>query len=55
MKDLPALLRAKYEKSATGKRAKIRNDILVPQKEILAELGKGWPVRPLNRNRGNNL
>jgi hypothetical protein len=29
------MLRVKYEKSATGKRAQIRNDILVRQKEIL--------------------
>ena len=29
MKDLAALLRAKYEKSATAKRAQVRNEILV--------------------------
>jgi hypothetical protein len=47
MKDLAAMLRAKYEKSATGKRAQIRNDILVRQKEIAAELAKGWSVRAI--------
>ena len=47
MKDLAALLRAKYEKSATGKRAQIRNDLLVRQKEIVAELAKGWSVRAI--------
>jgi Family of unknown function (DUF5338) len=47
MKELAALLRAKYEKSATGKRPQIRNEILVRQKEIVAELGKGWSVRAI--------
>jgi hypothetical protein len=46
-------------KSATGKRAQIRNHILVRQKEIVAELAKGWSVRAilgsLNRKQRNNM
>jgi Family of unknown function (DUF5338) len=47
MKELADLLRAKYEKSAAGKRPQIRNEILVRQKEIVAELDKGWSVRAI--------
>jgi hypothetical protein len=47
MKQLAALLRDKYAKSATGKRAHIRNQILVRGEEILAEIAKGWSARAI--------
>src|SRR5437016_14672620 len=48
MKDLSSLLKAKYgNNSATGKRAQIRNEILIRRDEILAELGKGWSMRAI--------
>jgi hypothetical protein len=48
MKALATLLRAKYGKtSATGKRAQIRNEILVREEEILAEIAKGWSARAI--------
>ena len=48
MKELASLLKAKYgNNSATGKRAQIRNEILIRRNEILAELTKGWSVRAI--------
>jgi len=48
MKELPSLLKAKYgNNSARGKRAQIRNEILIRRNEILAELTKGWSVRAI--------
>jgi hypothetical protein len=47
MKELAALLRDKYAKSPTGKRAQIRNEILVRGDEILAEIAKGWSARAI--------
>ena len=44
MKELAALLRDKYAKSPAGKRAQIRNEILVRGDEILAEIAKGWSL-----------
>ena len=47
MKQLASLLRDKYAKSATGKRAQIRNEILLRGDEILAEIAKGWSARAI--------
>jgi hypothetical protein len=48
MKDLASLLKAKYgSETKRGKRAQIKNDILVRKDEILAELGKGWSMRAI--------
>jgi uncharacterized protein DUF5338 len=48
MKELATLLKAKYgNSSASGKRAQIRNEILIRRNEILAELTKGWSVRAI--------
>jgi hypothetical protein len=47
MKELSTLLRDKYAKSATAKRAQIRNEILVRREEILAEIAKGWSARAI--------
>ena len=48
MKGLASLLKAKYgNNSARGKRAQIRNEILIRKNEILAELTKGWSVRAI--------
>src|ERR1700745_2097007 len=48
MKELATLLKAKYgNNSASGKRAQIRNEILIRRNEILAELTKGWSVRAI--------
>ena len=48
MKNLASLLQAKYgSETKRGQRAQIRNEILVRQNEILAELGKGWSVRAI--------
>src|SRR6516225_10921465 len=48
MEDLASLLKAKYgNNSARGKRAQIRNEILIRRNEILLELGKGWSVRAI--------
>jgi hypothetical protein len=42
------LVQAKYgSQTKRGKRAQIRNEIIVRQNEILAELGKGWSVRAI--------
>jgi|SRR6516164_287231 len=48
MKGLASLLKAKYgNNSARGKRAQIRNEILIRKNEILAELTNGWLVRAI--------
>jgi hypothetical protein len=48
MKELASLLKAKYgNDSARGKRAQIRNDILIRKNKILAELTNGWSVRAI--------
>ena len=48
MKELATLLKAKYgNDSARGKRAQIRNEILIRKNEILAELTNGWSVRAI--------
>jgi hypothetical protein len=48
MKDLANLLKAKYgNNSVRGKRAQLRNEILIRKNEILAELSKGWSVRAI--------
>jgi hypothetical protein len=47
MKELSALLRDKYARSPTGKRAQIRNEILPRGEEILAEIAKGWSARAI--------
>jgi Family of unknown function (DUF5338) len=48
MKNLSTLLKAKYgNTSATGKRAQIRNEILLRGEEILTELRKGWSIRAI--------
>src|ERR1700758_1936663 len=48
MKDLANLLKAKYgNNSVRGKRAQIRNEILIRKNEILAELSNGWSVRAI--------
>jgi hypothetical protein len=48
MKNLSSLLKAKYgNSSATGKRAQIRNEILLRGEQILAELAKGWSIRAI--------
>ena len=48
MKELASLLKAKYgNDSARGKRAHIRNEILIRKNEILAELTNGWSVRAI--------
>ena len=48
MKGLASLLKAKYgNNSARGKRAQLRNEILIRRNEILAELTKGWSVRAI--------
>ena len=48
MKDLESLLKAKYgSETKRGKRAQIRNEILVRSQEIVTELGKGWSVRTI--------
>ena len=47
MKDLASLLKAKYGNNARGKRAQIKNEILIRRNEILMELGKGWSVRAI--------
>ena len=48
MKELASLLKAKYgNNSARGKRAQIRNEILIRKNEILAELTNGWSVRAI--------
>jgi Family of unknown function (DUF5338) len=48
MKELASLLKAKYgNNSARGKRAQIRNEILIRRNEILAELTNGWSVRAI--------
>ena len=48
MKELASLLKAKYgDDSARGKRAQLRNEILIRKNEILAELTKGWSVRAI--------
>jgi len=48
MKGLASLLKAKYgNNSARGKRAQIRNEILIRKNEILAELTNGWSVRAI--------
>jgi hypothetical protein len=48
MKELATLLKAKYgNNSARGKRAQIRNEILIRRNEILAELTNGWSVRAI--------
>lgn len=48
MKDLASLLKKKYgENSITGKRAQIRNEIILRREEILLELGKGWSMRAI--------
>ena len=48
MKELAALSRVtKYAKSATGKRAQIRNEIR-PSEEIVTEL-EGWSVRAIGK------
>ena len=48
MKELASLLKAKYgNNSVTGKRARIRNEIMIRRNEILAELTKGWSVRSI--------
>ena len=60
MKELATLLKAKYgNNSARGKRAQIRNEILIRRNEILAELTNGWSVRAiwevLNENKEINV
>jgi Family of unknown function (DUF5338) len=48
MKELASLLKAKYgNNSVRGKRAQIRNEILIRKNEILAELTNGWSVRAI--------
>jgi hypothetical protein len=48
MKDLSSLLKAKYKTNSTiGKRAQIRNEILIRGHEIVAELAKGWSLRAI--------
>ena len=48
MKELATLLKAKYgNNTARGKRAQIRNEILIRRNEILAELTNGWSVRAI--------
>jgi Family of unknown function (DUF5338) len=48
MKNLSTLLKAKYgNNSASGKRAQIRNEILLRGVQILTELGKGWSIRAI--------
>ena len=48
MKELASLLKAKYgNNSARGKRAQIKNEILIRKNEILAELTRGWSVRAI--------
>ena len=48
MKNLASLLKAKYgSETKPGKRAQIRNEILVRSNDILVELGKGWSVRAI--------
>ena len=48
MKELASLLKAKYgNNSARGKRAQIKNEILIRRNEIFMELGKGWSVRAI--------
>jgi Family of unknown function (DUF5338) len=48
MKNLSTLLRAKYgNSSVTGKRAQIRNEMLLRGKDILTELSKGWSMRAI--------
>jgi hypothetical protein len=47
-KNLASLLHEKYAKgSTTGKRAQIRNEILLRGPDILAELEKGWSIRSI--------
>jgi hypothetical protein len=47
-KDLSALLNAKFgDKTTTGKRAQIRNEILLRGQDILTELQKGWSIRAI--------
>lgn len=48
MKDLESLLKAKYGAGTKpGKRAQIRNQILIRSQEIVTALGKGWSVRAI--------
>jgi hypothetical protein len=48
MKDLESLLKAKYGAGTnSGKRAQIRNQILIRSEEIVTALGKGWSLRAI--------
>ena len=48
MKELATLLKSKYgNNSVRGKRARLRNEILIRKNEILAELTNGWSVRAI--------
>jgi hypothetical protein len=48
MKNLESLLKAKYgSETKRGKRAQIRNGVLIRRNEILLELDKGWSVRAI--------
>ena len=50
------LVQAKYgSQTKRGKRAQIRNEIIVRQNEILAELGKGWSVRAIQESSEGGL
>jgi hypothetical protein len=47
-KELSALLTAKFgHATTTGKRAQIRNEILLRGQDILTELEKGWSIRAI--------
>jgi uncharacterized protein DUF5338 len=48
MKNLETLLKAKYGAGTKpGKRAQIRNELLLRSQEIVTALGKGWSLRAI--------